>query len=37
MALLIEDMLVSEIRKGEPIVHEIKLSKCLSLFDNEIS
>lgn len=29
-------MLTGEIKKGEPIVHEFKLLKSLSLFDNQI-
>lgn len=37
MMLLVEDMLTSEVKRGEPIVHQTSLTKVLSLFDNEIT
>lgn len=37
MVLLVEDMLCSEIKRGEQIVHEVSITKPLSIFQNEIT
>jgi hypothetical protein len=34
MALMVEDMLSSEIKRGEQIVHEVNIAKPLSIFQN---